>query len=230
VPIPGASKGYAVQEDNVAAEYNIPPQASYTGFYEAITTGLKYLENVASKHNLKLAVVPALHFDPVALSTPHAQKLGCEPDLNAWTEAQNPRPRPPESLRTAAGHVHVSWSKPDAKSAFALCRLFDVRLGLPSVLVTEKSERRELYGRAGACRIKPYGVEYRVLDNFWLTSQAYCISIYESVLDSMNQLNYSPILDEIIIKDKDVIQQAINTHDKELAKVLMDKYAVYPWG
>jgi hypothetical protein len=38
--------------------------------------------------------------------------------------------------------------------------------------------RRELYGKAGAFRPKPYGVEYRVLSNRWLNSEALIRWVY----------------------------------------------------
>jgi len=44
----------------------------------------------------------------------------------------------------------------------------DLFLGVPSVLIDDGKERKKLYGKAGAYRYKPYGVEYRTLSNFWV--------------------------------------------------------------
>lgn len=47
----------------------------------------------------------------------------------------------------------------------------DLHLGVPSLVLDKDTERRKLYGKAGAFRPKPYGVEYRTLSNFWIWSE-----------------------------------------------------------
>jgi len=48
--------------------------------------------------------------------------------------------------------------------------MMDLYLGVPSVLMDKGELRKQLYGKAGAYRMKPYGVEYRTLSNFWIFS------------------------------------------------------------
>ena len=38
-----------------------------------------------------------------------------------------------------------------------------------------------MYGKAGAFRPKPYGMEYRVLSNFWLTSDVHMGNVFHLV-------------------------------------------------
>ena len=61
----------------------------------------------------------------------------------------------------------------DADLIGACCTLskeLDYYLGLPSLLFDPDTSRRKMYGKAGAFRPKPYGMEYRVLSNAWLKS------------------------------------------------------------
>jgi hypothetical protein len=226
LPIPGLPAGFCVQEDNVAAEYNIPPANTARQFSLNVAKGLQYLKKVAAKHKLELAVVPDLDFPIHMVRTPHAMQLGCEPDFNAWTGEENPRPRPPYVMRTAAGHVHVSWNEPDKEQQLAVARILDAALGLPSVMATEPTRRRDLYGKAGAMRFKPYGMEYRVLDNFWIADKNRREHVFQTVKDSIELVNQFPVVMEQINDLGDAIQQAINEHDKGLAADLMEQLDV----
>jgi hypothetical protein len=80
-------------------------------------------------------------------------------------------------MRTAAGHIHIGWTedqdcydKEHYTLAARIARQCDYYLGVNSLLWDKDDTRRSLYGKAGAFRPKPYGVEYRVLSNRWLTS------------------------------------------------------------
>ncbi len=222
-PIPKLVKGFAVQEDNVAAEFNIPPAFNSSEFSNHIAKALSYLGKLAKAQDLALDVVAAQHFSLEELATPHAQRLGCDPDMNAWTGDYNPAPKPPKTLRTAAGHVHIAWRQPERLDKMYVARACDVYLGIPSILATTKNERRALYGRAGAMRPKSYGVEYRALDNFWIVSEANRKHVFDQVVSLMNSLRDNfELFKETSDEFADEIQECINDHNKDAALVLMD--------
>jgi Phage phiEco32-like COOH.NH2 ligase-type 2 len=225
-PMEGLPQGFYIQEDNVSAEFNIPPATTVTQFDANIFKGLRYVKREARKHGLVVGLVDALHFSPEQLATRQAQTLGCEPDYNAWTDAYNPKPKPPESLRTAAGHVHISFDRVNYENQISIAKMFDIAVTIPSLLVTKPSERRSLYGKAGAVRLKDYGVECRALSNFWLDSSAYRKHIFNTVIDLPKLFARDSLLWDEIDSDADIIQNTINTHNIDDAINLMGKYQV----
>ena len=230
-PMEGLPNGFFIQEDNVSAEFNIPPANSMNEFMTSIALALKYTAKIAAKNKCRLALVPDLDFPKDQLATKHAQTLGCDPDFNIWTETDNPRPVPPELMRTAAGHVHIGWEKPDWEQVSLVGRFFDVHVTLPSILVTDKNRRRELYGKAGACRPKKYGIECRAVDNFWLQKKGWIAHTYNAVMELVDELNLNaPIVGEMLADYSGMIVQAINNHDKEMAFDLCHRFGVklYP--
>lgn len=219
--------GFFVQEDNVAAEFNIPPAKTQTEFANHIFAGLSYISKMVKKYGHKIAITDALLFDEESLSTPHAQRLGCEPDFCVWTGKPNLPPLPPKQLRTAAGHVHVSWTEPKYKDQILLGKALDLYLGVPSVLAFPPSERRTLYGKAGAIRFKPYGIEYRTLPNHWIASKQNCWVVFAGVKFAVEQLNKHPyLLADDLEENAEKIQHAINTHDAKTAQELVQEFSL----
>src|SRR5690625_1539949 len=161
--------GGFIQEDNVSAEFNTEAHTSFESFNN----------NIGQVINELLSYVPGIefktshHFEKAYLQSLGSSVLhfGCDPDFNAWTGEENEKPSPYTTLRSFAGHVHIGYDNPDKDTSNKLVQLCDVFLGVPSLLMDPDTERRELYGKAGACRYKDYGVEYRTLSNFWVASE-----------------------------------------------------------
>lgn len=167
---PEPLKNGGVEIDCCAVEITPPPARDEDGFASNI---MALLNEVKSKYpGVQLLNRASLHFKPKLLKTRYANTMGCDPDFNAWTGEQNPKPKARKGLRSFGGHIHIEGGDEQTIKA---C---DMTLGMWSVLVDNDRERRKLYGKAGAHRMKPYGVEYRVLSNFWcgdeqLIRQAY---------------------------------------------------------
>lgn len=171
----------AVQVDGMAAEFNIDPVTDFKTFDHNITTVMKQLSDMLPK-GFELHQKPAVIFDEdIWDDAPmKAKELGCTPDFDAWTGEVNTPPKCDiPRLRTASGHLHIGWTEgadtSDVQHIAAcrdLVRQLDYYLGAWSVMHDPDSTRRKLYGKAGAMRYKPYGVEYRVLSNFWLKDTA----------------------------------------------------------
>jgi len=208
-------KGGAVQEDNVLAEFNIDPCKTAKQFCKQVSTVTSELDKILKKAELHTVVKSSHTFEKDALiaSGQKAMEFGCDPDTNCWSEEENESPNPYTCLRTAGGHVHIGYDKPTEARSYEIACILDYLLGVPSVLLDDDVERRGMYGQAGACRIKVYGVEYRVLSNFWLGSE----SLKKWVFD-MAVLAESLTLQEVVeLYDPLDVFQAINTSNVDLA-------------
>lgn len=176
IPMAEMADGFAVQEDNVMVEYNIPAATSGQRFARRVRDGLLWINRVVrtTRKELDLDIGSCSRlFTHEQLSHPQAQTFGCSPDFNAHAQGQPCPPIKAEALvedegawRFAGGHVHLGYESkvPD----FVVAAFADVYLGLPSVSLDQQGLRRTLYGQAGRYRPTPYGIEYRTLSNFWI--------------------------------------------------------------
>lgn len=215
--------GCAVQEDNVAVEFNIPPSDTVERFIEGIKFNLDYLVAHAKTMGMDIAIVPSAVFSDDELSSPAAQQFGCEPDYNAWTKQINPRPKASNpNLRSAGGHVHFG-SKELGLDPWKVGRAADLFLGVPSLEFDADTGRRELYGKAGAVRIKPYGVEYRTLSNFWIKSEDLMRWVWGQAEKAVEFVKAG---NDLTAEEGRRIQHCINTSDVGLMTQLRRHYGV----
>ena len=214
----------AVQVDGMALEFNIDPAASEDEFCININDVMAQLKAMVPGY--EHVTVPVATFDPayMAAQPKEALELGCDPDYNAWLQRANERPDGDRPFRTASGHVHIGWTNGmdigDDNHRYQ-CNMavkqMDFYLGLGSLLYDGDTKRREMYGKAGACRYKPYGVEYRTLSNAWLNSDALKRWVYRAVQKGMADLIEGRILES---KYGD-IQDIINTSNIKEAKAII---------
>lgn len=167
----------AVQVDGMALEFNIDPADNEDQWCANLQSVLAQLNEMVPGE-LEIVSTADFGYDYISSQPEEARKLGCDPDMDAYTERENPAPDAETPFRTAAGHIHLglvdNWEvgKPEVIQMCAkLARELDASIGLASVLMDPDVQRRQLYGKAGAFRVKPYGMEYRVLSNFWLKDE-----------------------------------------------------------
>lgn len=226
-PFP-VSKG-AVQVDGMALEFNIDPAEDEDAFVNNITTVTSHLKRMVTGYDLVFE--PVAHFSDEYMNAQPAEAkvLGCDPDMNAWSISANHPPDSNKTFRTAAGHVHVGWTKDKdpcdidwIEDCAVLARQLDFYLGLPSLLYDKDTKRREMYGKAGAFRAKPYGLEYRVLSNVWVSSEFLTRWVYRNTRRAYYQLLSGNKLED---KHGD-IQEIINTSNINKAVDIIEEEGI----
>ena len=222
-PMP-IGEGFAVQEDNVALEYNIPPSPTKELFVENISTAMDFLSTVLyDKMGLHFVKDSAISFPDAELSHPLAHVFGCDPDFNAWTGLVNPKPRAEDrNLRSCGGHVHIGikGTEYEGLPIREIIKSCDLHLGVPSVIMDKGIKRKQLYGKGGAYRKKSYGPEYRTLSNFWIFERKYMEWVYDNTKRALDAVRNGMSFDE----DGLLIQTAINENAIPLAERLIEKY------
>jgi hypothetical protein len=216
--------GFAVQEDNVALEYNIPPSNSKELFVDNIAMAMQFIEiTLHDSLGLQFVKDSAISFPDSELQHPAAHIFGCDPDYNAWTGGINRKPRAKDhNLRSCGGHVHIGiagtqYSNLDHAAIIRACDLF---LGIPSVMMDKGELRKQLYGKAGAYRSKEYGPEYRTLSNFWIFEKRLTEWVYENTERALDAVQNNMSFDD----NAKLIQSTINNNLKPTAERLIDKY------
>lgn len=220
-------KDGAVQVDGMALEFNIDPADSAEKFVGNIESVLATLRSMVPGFDLVPTPVAEFGAEYIKQQPKEALVLGCDPDFNAWNGGKvNPRPNGDNPFRTAAGHVHIGWTNDvdpfhpqHLEAAITLTKQLDFYLGLPSLLYDKDAKRRTMYGAEGAFRPKPYGVEYRVLSNMWLSSRALMDWVYNNTILAVDDLmNHRKACDKVL-GPKTYIHKLFSSQEPDLNEV-----------
>jgi Phage phiEco32-like COOH.NH2 ligase-type 2 len=234
----------AYQVDGMALEFNIDPVPtgnSFERFNVNIIKTIQQMKDRVAKNaettgkRYAFAIQPTQDFDEsyLAEQPKEALELGCDPDFNAYTGEENPRPDGTRNFRTAAGHIHVGWSADiptDNEEHREICngfvKMLDATVGLFMTYIDRDPRRREMYGKAGACRYKPYGVEYRTPSNVWIINRERREMIYYLVTIAINYMRQGYSVEKIFARTEEDIQEIINTGNYVQAEVLLSNYVL----
>jgi hypothetical protein len=227
-PEPITDKGHAIQYDNCSAEYNVPPSDNVEEFIEHNKFVLQYLKDaICAPNNLTLDISPSVLIKEEYTQNPISLVFGCEPDYNAWNGEENSVIKENPLQRVAGGHIHIGIKGLEYHTALEIIRAMDIFLSVPLVLLEPLSERKKMYGKAGAFRFKTIKdggigiVEYRTPSNFWLTSEEMMKFAYNAVKRAVAFVN-----EEWIITNPEEIQECINTNNGILAQSIIDDYQI----
>ena len=170
------SQGHEFFHDNVLAEVAIAPGKTAEDVVYNFRTALKSL--VGMIRPCKLTMYASADYPSKELKDPDAREAGCSEETDAYTRTTLPSQEDAikeSPFRTAGGHIHLGGGGvlQNSVQIKLLVYALDLFVGVPSLFMDNNifaRERREMYGKAGSFREKPYGLEYRVLGPFWARS------------------------------------------------------------
>ena len=172
--------------DNVMAEFKVPPASEKEEAVEGIRDQLRVLTRIMNSRKITVRCVAFEDY-------PESQRL-------RW-ETRNPTSDPERCAylmeiidppgkdfaerteRTAGGHIHIGMHLTDVEHAF-MARLLDLFVGVPAAYINHDKKHAVVrchmwYGKPGRYRETEYGIEYRTLSNFWLSSPRLVEFIYD---------------------------------------------------
>lgn len=200
--------GGALQADGVLAEINIHPAYSHFDWMKNVSMVLKSLKSIADRYNCYIDFnTIETEFPDKELEDYRAWESGCEPDYNMFTGQENPTVVFDNKIRTCGGHIHIGNPifRKDHKIAKNLLYHFNFFLSLLMKKEEPPNTRREIYGKWGSYRPKPYGVELRFPSNYWCKN-FYYISYMFIYLKQIE----TKIFEGVSVKEKELIYNPNN--------------------
>jgi len=232
-PLPN---GGNIQRDNVAVEFATDPAVGRDDFVGKVQQTFRDVLGAIPKGH-KLAALPSAQFDPAELDHPEAKRFGCDPDYDAWKMQENEAPCIDDKcFRSCGAHIHVGCEEGsgnefllDFPGKVAMVKTMDCMHGLLSTILDNSEEaiaRRKLYGKAGSHRPKEYGVEYRVLSNYWLKSPVTVMLMYCLTKDALKVVRDGKDEELIGAVGENEIQNIINNGLSDEATKVMEKHVM----
>lgn len=242
--------GYALQEDNIMMEYNVPPSDDPVSFAETVQRGLYLgLREVEKRAKSPVSALEEAEVKvPIEVLSAHdgAMEFGCSTDNNSYEDGIAYLSIHPDQLlvddgaaglRFAGGHVHMGYTRHTEIPGFVVAQLADVFVGLSSVSWDKQPNRRMLYGQPGRYRDTPYGIEYRTLSNRWVLDESYRDIVAHGAAALLGWLEIAP-MKTIRSTYADIpwedVRRAIVTEDEglsaDLCRFLSEEYSLYIVG
>lgn len=176
---PHKVKDGAVQVDGNALEFNTDPAKDVNEFTDKIASVYGQLKDMVPGY--ECVAIPHVKFSERDWKElpEEAKQLGCDPDWNAYTQKLNEIPEGTGDIpeRDGAGHVHLGWTEGadindpvHFEDCIKMVKQLDWYLGTRTCAWDKDDRRRSGYGKPGAFRVKPYGVEYRYPSNVWINT------------------------------------------------------------
>ena len=218
-----SDQGEAIQEDGVACEFNCKPSKDWQELNTSIEYCLDYVKSIIPRE-LEVLETASEEFPAFELTSHAAQEIGCTPDFEAWTGKKNRISSYNNNWRAVGGHLHLSYPNPTKTTSVEIIKAMDLFLGVPSVILDKDTQRKILYGKAGAYRMKEWGVEYRTLSNFWIFNKQLVKWAYENSIKSVEFVLAGKKVSNFLTTNQEEIIACINNSDKSLARTLVDKY------
>lgn len=178
-----SKNGHGYYYDNVLAEISVKPANTQDEALINVRQALHGLARLVSPG--KFIIRASANYPNKELNCSEAKIAGCNPEWDVYTlQCVFPPDEDVDMLdgyyqfktafRSAGGHIHLGSEKlQDPAEVFSVIRMMDLFIGIPSIFLdTDETskDRRRIYGHAGSHRIPDYGLEYRALGNFWLSS------------------------------------------------------------
>lgn len=219
-------EGHNIQCDNVMVEYGVPPSKTSEEFIKNNIIVQNYLKDkIAEPNGLELVIFPYAEFTENNVQDEKAKRFGCDPDFNVWKDGRpNIVGRPNPLGRSAGGHIHIGYDNFNTLTSNAIIKALDLFISVPLILMEPDNKRKEMYGKAGAYRPQPWGVEYRVTSNYIFSSPELMKWAFEQVTEAVNFVNAgkSPKANSTYPG----VDYAINTKCKTAAKSLMKEFNI----
>lgn len=216
--------GFGLQIDNILAEFNIPPITTEQELLENINIMKNYIQEYIARIDpaLDIHCAASAIIDNDQLNHPSALLFGCDPDFNVYTRTINEKPTTVNpNLRSAGCHFHIGYLNPTLELNFKIIQYLDTFLGIPSLLYDNDMFRRELYGKAGAFRMQPWGVEYRTLSGIFIKTDEHISFCYKQIQRALKALTANETLPPF-----DIVEHTINTNDLTLANTLITQFNI----
>lgn len=192
-----------------------------------------YLKSTLPEH-IEPIIQASANLDEKHLMTEQAMMFGCDPDFNAYTGFINNRPFCEDhTLRSCGSHIHVGYKGVDVKfknnihnyavdkQRADIVQVLDLFVSVPLVIMEPDSERKRLYGKAGAFRPKPYGLEYRTPSSWYLSHSDLIKWAFNNTKNAFNYFVENGNLQDSLAKH---VESVINTNNKSAANDLIKEF------
>lgn len=151
----------------------------------------------------------------------------CDPDYNAYTESQNPKPKGDiTNLRSTGMHVHLGFvDNMSIPYKLNIIRMLDFTLGIPSIIIDRDKDRRTLYGKAGCFRLTSYGIEYRTISGAFLSNDKRIGLVYDLAVHAVRTFSEEAFQKRFYdASGRYNIENIINSADVTTAKAIVHQY------